>query len=540
MMGRHIRQVCLILACVGAWLPGVAFGQAPTIDSGSASKPGGTGNSLGTMPGSGGSILGSVPGGGQGTGSGAPDSSAPVSGRTGSAGTRAPSSVSNPSANSGAPDEATGFAAPKPVATFNTPSYGTYSIPTGGDDEGPADGLTLDAAIDLMLRNNLDLRSKFYEIPQADADILGAALRANPIFYADAQLVPYGRYSKERPGGQTQYDVNVSYPLDVSKKRLARTLYATRAKRVIEAQYQNAVRNSIDQLYGSFVNVLAARQAVYYARASVEGLKNLYAVTLELYRKEQSTIADVKRIQVTLNASQVGLEDAGESLRKAKLDLGTILNLTSAESEALDIRGAIHDLTEQTPQVDELVRMAVAIRPDVVSYRLGVKTAESNVRLQLANRYQDVYVLYQPYTLQDNTPQGTKSPTSWALGVTVPLPVYNRNQGGIARAKLNVTQTQIESASIERQVANEVRQAYYEYEVTGKMIRRIHDELEPAARAVRDATYKLYSGGEKNKIDYLNAQREYQDVAKQYLDTLIRHRRSMLGLNTAIGQRVFP
>ena len=82
--------------------------------------------------------------------------------------------------------------------------------------------------------------------------------------------------------------------------------------------------------------------------------------------------------------------------------------------------------------------MALALRPDVVSFRLGIHTAEANVRLQRANRFSDVYVLYQPYTFQDNTPVGLKSATSWALGVTVPLPLYNRNQGNIERAKLNV------------------------------------------------------------------------------------------------------
>ena len=82
----------------------------------------------------------------------------------------------------------------------------------------------------------------------------------------------------------------------------------------------------------------------------------------------------------------------------------------------------------------------MAERPDVVSFRLGIQRAEADVRLAKANAFSDVYVLWQPYTFQDNTPYGLKSQYSWALGVTVPLPIYNRNQGGIERAKLNVTQ----------------------------------------------------------------------------------------------------
>lgn len=80
--------------------------------------------------------------------------------------------------------------------------------------EGPANGLTLDAAIERLVHSNLDLRSKSFVIPQAEADILTASLRANPLLYADRQLIPYGNDSRDRPGGPTQYDLNITDPLD--------------------------------------------------------------------------------------------------------------------------------------------------------------------------------------------------------------------------------------------------------------------------------------------------------------------------------------
>ena len=482
---------------------------------------------LGTTPGGGASALGNGPGGG------------PISGRAGATGPRVSGSALNPS-TPGTGDAPQGYAAPPDRPVYAVPSYGAYALPTGIQEDGPSDGVTLDQAIERLIRENLDLKGKSFEIPQAEADILNAGLRANPVFYADAQLVPYGRYTKTRPGGQTQYDVNVSYPLDVSKKRAARSLYATRAKRVIEAQYQDAVRTAIDLLYTAYLNVLSARQTVRYAEKGIQGLTQLYNVTLELFNKEQNTRADVLRVKGQLEAAEVGLIDAREGLRKSKRDLATLLNIPFDQAESIEVRGTIEDLAPSPPPVDELIRIALAVRPDIVSFRLGVKTAEANVRLQLANRYSDLYVLCQPYTLQDNTPYGLKSATSWALGVTVPLPVYNRNQGAIARAKLNVSQSRVELASLERQVVSDVQQALHEYEVTGKMVARIRTELEPAAREVRDTTRRLYLGGEVNVVAFLLAQREYQDIVKQYLDTVVRHRRAMLALNTVLGQRVLP
>ena len=539
-MFRHIAGWGLVVALGCAAATSRAWAQAPTIDTGGAGSPGGRASSLGPAPGTGVGTLGATPGASQGVLTGGDPTSAPISGRTGATAPRVPSSVSNPGSLTGQADQPKGITAPVPQPTLTPPSYGAYSLPSGPEDDGPPDGLTLDQAIERLLRENLDLRSKFFEVPQAQADILNAGLRANPVFYADAQLVPYGRYTRNKPGGQTQYDVNISYPLDVSRKRQARTLYATRAKRVIEAQYQDAARNAIDQLYGAFVDVLSARQTVHYAEAGVKGLTQLYNATAELYKRDQNTRADVYRVQSQLNTAEVGLIDARENLRKAKRTLGSLLNVPPAQAEGLDVRGSVQDLAPPPPPADELIEMAKALRPDVVAYRIGVQTAAANVRLQLANRFSDVYVLYQPYTLQDNTPYGQKSPVSWALGVTMPLPLYNRNQGGIARAKLNVAQTQAELASLERQVVTDVQQAIKEYEVTRTMVDRIRNEIVPAARQVRNDTHRLYLGGEVNVVVFLGAQREYQDIVKQYLDTVVRHRRAMLVLNTALGRRVLP
>src|SRR5205807_4155966 len=99
---------------------------------------------------------------------------------------------------------------------------GPLDLPAIREDDGPPNGLTLDMAIERLVRENLDLRSRFFEIPQAEADILTAGLRANPLLYADSQLIPYGQYSTARPGGPLQYDLNVTYPLDVTHKRRAR------------------------------------------------------------------------------------------------------------------------------------------------------------------------------------------------------------------------------------------------------------------------------------------------------------------------------
>ena len=516
-----------MVALVGAQS---ASAQGPTIDTNLPLRPGSNDSELGPSPGGGGGLFSNPPG-----------ANDPIlSGRAGPTAPHVPGSVTMPGAGAGPTDLQTGISAPKPKPTPTVPTYGPLSLTQVAEDEGPANGLTLDMAIDAAIRDNLDLRSKYYEIPQARADILQAGLRANPIFYADSQLIPYGSYNKAKPGGPTQYDVNVSHPFDLSRKRQARVMVACRALKVLEAQYQDAIRISIDLVYSAFVDALVARQTIRYSQSSVEGLEKLLDVERKRYELDQSTRADVGRVEILLDSAKIGLLDAQQQYGKTKQVLANLLNIPPEHAESFEIRGTLLDRFNPPAQLPELQRMALEMRPDVASFRLGIQRAEADVKLALANRFSDIYVLYQPYTNQYNGPLGGRSTTSWALGVTVPLPIYNRNQGGIQRAKLNVTQTQIQLDNMARQTMSEVAQAYKEYTTTRQIVQKIERETIPVAKRVLSDSFRLYTGGEQDVTFYLNAQKNYNDLVKQYLDSLSRHRRSMLALNTAIGLRVLP
>jgi cobalt-zinc-cadmium efflux system outer membrane protein len=457
----------------------------------------------------------------------------------GTASPRVPTEISEPGRRAGRPGRRHGIAPPTRLAATARPNYGTLDLP-GRSAAGPSGGLTLDAALERLLRENLDLRARAYELSMARADELTASLRANPIFYADSQLVPYGAYSRARPGGQTQYDVNVSCPVDLSGKRRARIAVACRAQRVLEAQFQDAVRQQIDNLYTAWVDVLAAREDVRYSRAGLAGLETLAARLQRQRAQGLVSPVDVLRVQLQRDNAALASIETEEAYRTAKRELVPLLRLAPTEAEAIEPSGQLRDRGTDPPGIVELLRIAVAERPDLVAYRLGVGRAEADVELARAERFQDVYVLYQPYTFQDNAPFGSKSVHSWALGVTVPLPVSNRNQGNIERARLNVAQTRTELEALELRIAGEVRQAEREYAFSLRAVDEIERTLLPTARQVLSETNELLGLGEVGFVEFLNARREHNEIVRQYRDAAIRHRRAALALNTAVGRRILP
>jgi cobalt-zinc-cadmium efflux system outer membrane protein len=483
--------------------------------------------SLGRTPGAGGLPFENVPGVGEPL----------LGGRPGPAFPRVPAATTRPGGGMLAPAPR-GITAPPALPISSFPLFGSLAVPTGPDEEGPSNGLTLDMAIERLIHDNLDLRAKAHEIPKSRADVLTAGLRANPLMFFDAQRVPYGGNGGGRGGGSsvqngTEYDINFNHPLDLNGKRQARIDVASRAKRVLEAQYQDVVRVEIDNLYTAFVNILGERETVRYAEASVAGLRRVLNTTQVQLENKVITEADFLQVKGQLAASELGLADARELLHDAKQSLCVLLNIPTDQADSLETRGSIHDRLPPPPPVDELIRMALVVRPDLAAFRLGIARAQADVRLAERNRFQDVYLLYQPYTFEGGV-------RSWALGATVPLPVYNRNQGNIERAKINVSQVNTELSAQEQRVIAEVRKADREYSLTRTIVARIERELLPDALRVRDTVYRQFTLGEVDAIAYLNAQKAYNDVVRQYRDTVVRHRRSMLRLNSVVGQRLLP
>jgi cobalt-zinc-cadmium efflux system outer membrane protein len=465
---------------------------------------------------------------------------APVSGRAGPGGSRAPlSGLSIP----GAPVfRTTGKAlfSVQPIAPLEVPAYGELELPAGELSYGSADGMTLDTAIEMLIRQNLDLEAMRLEIPMAQADVLTANLRANPIFYADQQLVPYGHYSFLRPGGPQQSDINLNYPLDITFKRRARTRSAIQALKVSEAQLQDAVRNQIDNLYTVYVNVISAGLTVTFSETYERGLRRLLALVEGLYNQRQIPEADVSVVRANLERAEIQVREARAAKLTANQALALILNLSLADLEKLDVRDPIGQFHTLPMPSDELVQKALTTRPDLGAIRLGVARAESDLRLARANAYPDIYLLWQPFTFQNNTYLGVQSAYSWTLGVTATVPLYDRNQGNIRRAMINVNQTKIQMRSQERMVISDVLANVRELEQSLASVRDVKTRIVPDSQIVRDAAYRRFQAGEITAQDYLEAQRNYNDVVKSYRDALIRHRNAALNLNTAVGERVLP
>lgn len=429
-------------------------------------------------------------------------------------------------------------AQPQRPAVEAVPLYGPLELPPG-EVEGPANGLTLDQAIERLMRENADLRAKAFEIPQARADVLTAGLRGNPLYFLSASNYPYTPYSAARPGNN-DYSISIIQPFDLNHKRQARAQAAVQAARVIEAQYQDAVRVAIDDLYLTYIDVVVARETLYYARTSLTGAEALLEKAEQQLRAGDITEPDLLNVAIQRDAAQVGLEQAQAQLLEAKHALAALLNIPPQAAGQIELLGTLRDTAPPPPGRDQLMQTALTARPDLMAFRLGIQRARADARAAGKEWFEDVFVIYSPYQFQNNRPVGGLSATSYSFGVLGSIPLYDRRQGEVRRAELNVVQSRVALAAIERQIQAEVERAAVEYHASRQAVERIEHTILPASQRVRDSVRRLYERDQKSMIDLLTAQKNHNEVVRQYRDALIRHRRSMLRLNTAVGQRILP
>jgi cobalt-zinc-cadmium efflux system outer membrane protein len=401
------------------------------------------------------------------------------------------------------------------------------------EDPGPPGGLTLDQAILRLVEANNELRTKYHEIPMAQADVLTAGLRENPLLFYDTTRIPYGSYSAARPGS-LEHGLSIVYPVDYTGKRKARQAAACAVRRVREAQYQDAVRLEIDNLYSSFVDVLDSRDKLRRAEESVQSLDRLLRV------RGQDASDDLEDLLIDRETAAIRLEDERKALRRAKQVLAESLALPPAEADRLEVHGWLRDTYPTVPPGDDLVRLALERRPDVVAHRLGVPHALAEVERARTERLPNAYFLYSPFSYTDRRAPGELDSRSWGIGLFMPLPLYDRNQGNVERARINVGRTQSELSTVERQVITEVQAAAQEYAGTREALERLERHVLPLIQTRRQKARDRYGRGEIDTREYLRSLDDHSATIRHYHELRVRHRRSMLDLNTAVGWRILP
>lgn len=388
----------------------------------------------------------------------------------------------------------------------------------------PPAAVSISGAVNEALDKNLDLLAERYNLSISDTRMITAKLRPNPVFSTSGIYLPaFGSINTAGGAGPTEYNARVDFLIERGAKRQRRIDLANEDKHFAELGLRDTVRRITYDVESAFVDVLLAKENLELAQDNLRAFQEI--VKINSARVDAGDLAKVELSRTRVAALQFdnAVRQAQLQYQQSKVRLQQLMG-RATPVDAFDVSG---EMRREAPSIDlERVRsLAATRRPDLQSLRAAEARSQADIRLQLAQGKIDFTVgtAYQYQYVGQNL--GTNNTMS--VFVSAPLPVFNRNQGEIARAERETSQWAARIRALQNVVESEVQNAWKQYQTSQSLLTNIETNMLDQAKDVRSITEYSYRRGEASLIEFLDAQRAFNDTMQSYNQARADYARSL-------------
>jgi outer membrane protein, heavy metal efflux system len=392
--------------------------------------------------------------------------------------------------------------------------------------------LTLEQAVAEAVEKNLSLMAERQNIPIAEARMIEAALRPNPRLSFGSDYMDWLRTNLDnQTAGPPEFNTRFDYTVETAKKRERRVDLATAVKSVAELQLRESIRQLILSVQNGFVDLLAAQESRSLAQANLKVFSEILKVNEAKVKAGELAGVELVRTRVAEQQLENAVRQADLRVRTAANNLQHLLGRPTLNREFM-VSGTLRS----DPQVvvyEELRAEALRNRPDLLATIKDQDRSLADERLQRANAKPDLtfgIAFQRQYAYTDGKLFGAY--------LNFPLPIYDRNQGEILRAQREGGQTRMRARALENAIGTEVENAYQQYQTAQELLQRISGQLLKEASEVREITEYSYRRGEASLLEFLDAQRAYNDAIQSYNDARADYTRSLYLIEAVTGRSV--
>lgn len=410
-------------------------------------------------------------------------------------------------------------------------------------DAGPSSApLTMAQAVSTALVRNRDLIAARLDIETAQYDRVAASVYPNPVFSYNLGNIVLGEANPQyppipQPGplGQTQHNFSISEVIDVWAKRSARMRAAEQGIAVKRLQVEDALREIIYQVRSGFLEVLRAQEGRELAQQANQRYGETVRITQARLAAGDISPNELRKIELESLRYKTAMIDAESELDLARQKLAGLMGLVGAEALPPSVVSTQGRTTLEA--LPALLERAAQQRPDLLAARQSRLAAAANLRSAQREAMPDVSLSVN-YQHSEFTASGD-NPNSLGLGISLPVPLFDRNQAGIGRARVD-----------ERRADNSIERAWLQVQqdVAGAARRVARAQLlldsfeaggmaERAEAALRVAEHS-YQAGAASLLELLEAQRTHLDTRAQYLRAQHEYRQSLIEVSHAVAGEV--
>jgi len=407
------------------------------------------------------------------------------------------------------------------------------NISASAQQAPPLGRIDLEQAIQLAIKHNHALKAAENTIQQSEAEETTAAIRPNPVFTYDDLYVPIfspGQLNTSTLDNITEFDLGFTYTFERGHKRQARINAAKDATAVTRSQVKDNERSLTYNVAQQFVNVLLAKADLDFANQDLASFQQ--TVDLSTHQQKAGAISegDLLKIKLQMLQFQTDVSAAKLALVQSRLSLRELLGFESVPAD-YDVIGDLAYAPLRGNQED-LQSLALKQRPDLLAAQLGVEASQSQYQLAKANRSRSLSTTFD-YT-------HVSALNTAGFTVNMEIPIYDRNQGEIARTHSAITQAnELQSAASET-VMTDVANAYQTTKVNDQIIQLYISGYLQQAQDSRDISEYAYKRGAASLLDFLDAERSFRATQLAYRQALANYMLAVEQLKGAVGTRNLP
>ena len=393
--------------------------------------------------------------------------------------------------------------------------------------------ITLDEAIQIALSKNHTLMAARTSVLQNQAQEITANLRPNPTLFTDWEYLPLTRPDAGVLGylhDSTEGDIGMSYLFERGQKRQHRLEAAKDATSVTRSLVTDNERTLTFQVASLFVNVQLAQSTLDLAQEDLSSFQKTTDLSVLQFKTGAISENDYLKIKLQLLQFQTDVDQAQLAKVQALSDLRQQLGYESVPAD-YDVAGPF-DYQPLTVTLSDLEAKALLNRPDLRATQLGVAAANSQYGLAKANSKQD-------FTVSGNYSH-VNGLSAVTFSFSIPLPIFDRNQGEIARTHYVISQAKEQRAAAAGQVKTDVKDAYEGLQTSDRIVRYYRSGYLDVSQKSRDISEYAYRRGATSLLDFLDAKRTYRATQLAYRQSLAAYLLALEQLREAVGVRSLP
>src|SRR5579864_6800150 len=401
----------------------------------------------------------------------------------------------------------------------------------------PPQPLTWQNVRDRLEASNPTLLADKLNIDESKAEQITAYLRPNPTFNLTldgTQIAP--DKGEWRPFAGTFESPGLSYLHERRHKRELRLESAKKGTVITEYTHVDLERSLLFNLRSAFVSALQAKAVLQLAKDNLAYWDHVLGISRTRFNAGDIAQIDLDRLELQRVQYESDVQTAEVNLRTAKIQLLTLLN-DRTPIEQFDVAGTYDFIDSLLPR-DEFRKIALDTRPDLKAAVEAADKAETDYKLAIANGSTDpTFGAWYTHNSSNNNPFGINT---LGVSVSVPLRVFDRNQGEKLRTQLDITRQEKVRDAAEATVLSDVDSGYATIESNLILLRPYKQKYLQQATRVRDTMFFSYQHGGASLLEFLNAESDYRSLQLNYANLIGRYLTSAAQLNMAVGQEVVP